>query len=341
MRVSRQRRRGVLLAGVAVVAAVVGLVAASAGALDRVERDTVDARFDIRGKRTPSADVVVVGVDEKSMDALDTRWPFSRSVQAKAITRLAAAKPRVIAYDIQLSEPTTRAGDEAIATALGNAGPVVLATTRYDPQQGPDVLFEGGGITVGHAGFPDTPDNVFRRVPLRVDGLTSFAAAVAEAAGTHAPTGSGVLIDYAGPAGTIPAISYSDVLAGRFDASAVRGRVVVVGTTSPRLGDTHPTPFGGEPMAGPEINANAIATIIDGVPLSDAPGWVDALLIIALAALGAAAAWPRRAWVTLVIAVAIGVAYVLLAQAAFAAGTVVGSRPRCWRSPWRRSGAWR
>lgn len=324
MRVSRQRRRGGLLAGVAVVAAVVGLVAASVGALDRIERDTVDARFDVRGTQTPPADVVVVGVDEKSMDAVGTRWPFSRSVQARALTRLAAAKPRVIAYDIQLSEQTTRADDEAIATALGDAGPVVLATTRYDPQQGPDVLFEGGGITVGHAGFPDTPDNVFRRVPLQVDGLTSFAAAAAKAAGTRVSAGSDVLIDYAGPPGTIPAISYSDVLAGRFDAAAVRDRVVVVGTTSPRLGDTHPTPFGGEPMAGPEINANAIATIMAGVPLSDAPGWVDALLIIALAALGAAAAWPRRAWVTLVIAIAIGVAFVLLAQAVFSAGTVVG-----------------
>jgi hypothetical protein len=121
----------------------------------------------------------------------------------------------------------------------------------------------------------------------------------------------------------------------------VRDRVVVVGTTSPRLGDTHPTPYGGEPMSGPEINANAIATLMAGEPLADAPGWVDALAIIALAALGALAAWPRRAWVTLVAAVLVGIAYLLLAQAAFAGGTVVaiaaaGARPgrrRAWPPP--------
>jgi adenylate cyclase len=76
-------------------------------------------------------------------------------------------------------------------------------------------------------------------------------------------------------------------------------------------------------MSGPEINANAIATLMAGEPLADAPGWVDALAIIALAALGALAAWPRRAWVTLVAAAGVGVAYLLLAQAAFAGGTVL------------------
>ena len=331
MRVSGQRRRAALLGCVAAIAALIGLVAWWAGALDRPERGTVDARFEVRGARTPPASVVVVGVDERSMDALGTRWPFSRAVQARAIARLTAARPRVIAYDIQMSEPTTDGDDQAMADALGAAGPVVLATTLYDPDQGPGVLFEGGAITVGHAAYPDTPDNVFRRVPLAVDGLPSFAAAAAAAArgGEPAPgdAGGSALIDYAGPEGTIPAISYSDVLDGRFDAARVRGRVVVVGTTAPRLGDTHPTPYGGAPMSGPEINANAIATLLDGSPLSDAPGWVDALAVIALAALGALAAWPRRAWITLLAAVLIGVVWVLLAQAAFAAGTVVAVTP--------------
>ena len=320
-----------MLSGVALVAAVVGLAAWGAGALDRVERGTVDARFQVRGSRTPPSTVVVVGVDDRSIDAQKTRWPFSRSVQAAAITRLAAAKPKAIAYDIQLSDLTTQKDDEAMAAALDAAGPVVLATTRNDAAQGPDVLFEGGGITAGHAAFPDTPDNVFRRVPYSVEGLRSFAVAAATAAAGRPVSrdgfDGGALIDYAGPAGTIPTISFSDVVAGRFDANDVRGRVVVVGTTSPRLGDTHPTPFGGAPMSGPEINANAIATILDGIPLRDAPGWLDALLIIALAALGALAAWPRRAWVTLLAALGIGVVFVALAQALFAAGTVVAVTP--------------
>ena len=320
-----------MLATVALAAAVVGLAAWGAGALDRVERGTLDARFQVRGSRTPPGTVVVVGVDDRSIDAQKTRWPFSRSVQAAAITRLAAAKPAAIAYDIQLSDLTTQKDDEAMASALDAAGPVVLATTRYDATQGPDVLFEGGGITAGHAAFPDTPDNVFRSVPYAVEGLRSFAVAAAAAATGKPVSRDGfdgeALIDYAGPAGTIPAISFSDVLAGRFDAGQVRGRVVVVGTTSPRLGDTHPTPFGGAPMSGPEINANAIATILDGIPLRDAPGWLDALLILALAALGALAAWPRRAWVTLLAALGVAVAFVLLAQAAFAAGTVVAVTP--------------
>ncbi len=84
---------------------------------------------------------------------------------------------------------------------------MVLATTRYDPEQGPDVLFEGGGITVGHAAFPDTPDNVFRRVPLQVEGLRSFAAAAAAAAGAALPVRRRRADRLRGTAGDDPASS--------------------------------------------------------------------------------------------------------------------------------------
>ena len=43
-----------------------------------LEEKTVDARFDMRGSRTPS-DVVVVAVDDATFnDAADLPWPFPR-----------------------------------------------------------------------------------------------------------------------------------------------------------------------------------------------------------------------------------------------------------------------
>lgn len=324
-------RRAVVLGAVAALAAAVSLVLWGAGALDGVERTTVDTRFDVRGSRGAPDGLVVVGIDEDTQGALETRWPFDRAVQARALRALAAASPAVIGYDIQLAQPTSDAADQAIAEAIFDSPvPVVLATGRYDAANGPDVMFldedlAAAGVGVGHAGFPSTPDNVLRRVPRSVDGLTSFAAALAAAgAGDRAAGPAGeALIDYAGPSGTVAHIAYQDLLSGDADPALVRGRIAIVGVTGTTLGDTHPTPFGGAPMAGAEVHANAVRTLLDGAPLGDASRWMGALCVIGLAALGALAAWQRRLWAGAAVAVATAAAYLAVAQAAFGAGTVL------------------
>jgi adenylate cyclase len=331
VRIPRQRVRASLLVGTAVVAAALGLLSRGTGALERLERVSVDQRFQVRGDRDPPSEVVVVGVDDATLAGPPARrWPFPRTTQARVIDNLSAAGAKVIAYDIQIAEPTDPDGDQAFYDALDES--VVLATTDYTAELGPNVLFEdadldAAGTRVGHAGFPDTPDNVFRRVPLGVDGLASFSAVAAERYLGRPIEGSGtdrgVLIDYAGARGTIPTISYGDVLAGRFARDLVRGRVVVVGTTAPALGDVHPTPFGGAPMSGPEINANAIATFVAGEPLRDASGWVGVISIVALAAFGAAAAARGGVWTALLVALGLAVAFAVVAQVAFAGGRVI------------------
>ena len=56
--------------------------------------------------------------------------------------------------------------------------------------------------------------------------------------------------------------------AGRDD----QGKIVVVGATAPTLRDVHSTPSGGEQlMPGAEVQANAIWTALDGLPLRSAP----------------------------------------------------------------------
>lgn len=328
----RQRQRALLLGLVAVLAAVVGIAVAAAGWLDRVERTTLDARYALRGERAAPADLLIVAVDDATLRDLETRWPFSRSVQARALERIAAGRPRAIGYDIQLSESTTSDDDEAIARAVLSTERLVLATALTDAVNGPNLIFydedlAAAGVRVGHAGFPHTPGNVFRTVPLRVDGLASFAVAVAETAAagpvSAADFAHGALIDYRGPPGTVRAVHYSEVLSGAVPPSAFDDMIVIVGATAPQLGDVHPTPMGDVPMSGPEINANAVATILDGFPLRTAPGWLDVLLIVVLAALGAAAAWPRRAWVGVIAAAATGVAFLLVAYLLFRAGVVV------------------
>src|SRR3990167_683968 len=82
-----------------------------------------DARFKARGKVAPSDDVIIVAIDEKSVNELG-RWPWPRTTMAKLIKGLAPAK--VAAFDIVFSEPETKERDKALGDAVKKAGNVVL-----------------------------------------------------------------------------------------------------------------------------------------------------------------------------------------------------------------------
>ena len=98
----------------------------------------------------------------------------------------------------------------------------------------------------------------------------------------------------------------------------------MVGATAPSLQDTHATAVGGgAQMAGPEIQANSMETVIGDYPLQDVPGWVNVLLIALLGLLGplvALLAGPLRAAIWGVIA---GVVFTVSVQLAFNAGWIV------------------
>src|SRR5688500_5332795 len=95
------------------------------------ERDSVDARFSVRGDLEPPADVALVAIDDESFQELGEQWPFPRSLHAEAIDVLRRAGARVIAYDVQFTEPSNPSDDEALAAAVERArGKVVLATTE-------------------------------------------------------------------------------------------------------------------------------------------------------------------------------------------------------------------
>ena len=53
-------------------------------------------------------------------------------------------------------------------------------------------------------------------------------------------------------------------------------RIVVVGATAPSLQDLHETATTKSVlMPGPEVHANAISTLLRGMPLRSAAGWVE------------------------------------------------------------------
>src|SRR2546423_8870143 len=132
MRPRRKRARLALMSIVAVAAAGAGIAAYQTHALRWLELHTVDARFAVRGHQPTPRGVAVVAVDTQTFNDLPKkRWPYRRTLHARAIKILKAAGAKVIVYDLQFTEPSPRLADDyALFNAVHDAGNVVLGTSE-------------------------------------------------------------------------------------------------------------------------------------------------------------------------------------------------------------------
>jgi adenylate cyclase len=331
-----RRLRAILLitAAVLVVGATFGLRAGEA--LLRLEYTSVNERFAIRGQQKPPSSVVVVAIDDKTFEELDVRWPFRRKYHAQVVRNLTRAGAKVIAYDVQFTEPDQDhpQDDDALIEAVRDQPKAVMATTEVD-QDGKTRIFGGAlGLKYSRAipsnsNYENDDDGRIRHVAFKIQGLETFPLAAARAAqGGHldVPKGNTAWIDYKGDTPSLHRISFVDVYEGRFRDSQVRGKVVVVGATVPSLQDLHPTSTTGSGlMPGPEIQASAVVTALEGFPLKDAPAWLNALLIVLMGALTPLIALRLRIFPTLAIGVAALAALLIGSQLAFNnQGVIVG-----------------
>jgi len=93
------------------------------------------------------------------------------------------------------------------------------------------------------------------------------------------------LIDYRGPRGTFATYSFVDLIEGHIQASAFKGRIVLIGGSFLGNPDADAAPFGNTPLPGTERMANIIATILHADFIADlgSPIWTVASLIAVLA----------------------------------------------------------
>jgi adenylate cyclase len=339
MRQTRSRRRlhVALFLGVGLAATGLGLVAYGTNVFRELELDTVDARFSIRGEQKPPQQIEVVAIDDITFSNFNSRqenvrYPFPRRYFARVIDRLAKDGAKVIAYDIQFTEQTTPADDNALVEAVANAGNVVLATTEVDALGrtnvfGGDEVVKEVGARVGNGNFPLDPGGVIRRVAYSIDELKSFSLVTVERATGKTITpgdfpGRSTWIDYAGPAQTIKPFSFSDVYYGRVPAGAFRDKIVVVGPSAVTLQDIHPTSTANA-MSGAEIQASAISTALRKFPLRNVRGEVAVALIVLLGLLAPLAGLRLSLLWTRAVGLAGAAAYLVATQVAFESGHVI------------------
>ena len=101
--------------------------------LTSLEMRWVDAKFNIRGDRPGSNDVVIVGIDDKTLAQLGSVRVFQRDRWATLISKLAEGGPKAIGFDItfQDTDVSDPANDRKFADAIKSAESVVMGVTLY------------------------------------------------------------------------------------------------------------------------------------------------------------------------------------------------------------------
>jgi diguanylate cyclase (GGDEF)-like protein/PAS domain S-box-containing protein len=100
--------RAALWIGIAVtlIVAILSLPGFTPAILDRLEAESFDLRFRMRGVEHPDPRTIIVAADEKATLELG-HWPISRRVWAQAVDRLSADGAKVVVFDLLFpdSEP--------------------------------------------------------------------------------------------------------------------------------------------------------------------------------------------------------------------------------------------
>jgi CHASE2 domain-containing sensor protein len=313
---------------VAALSVIGALVCYAAGSLDGVERRSVDKRFAWRGAQSPGNQIVIVAIDGATLRTLGVRAysNLPRSSYAQVLDRVRAGSPRVICLDaIFVGASKDPSGDNDLLNAIARDGPVLLPTMGKPAIAG--VASPPGAVPVS-AGVEVDPDGVLRKmVYAPVDSETLAVRAAELFRGRPVDPrdfpGDHAWIDFRGPPGTFTAYPFSDVMAGRVSADAFTDKTVLIGATDPMFSDHSMTSISSKPMAGVEVQANSLWTILAEFPLKSASAPLDVALILALSAILATIGGRKSGLMTLTMSIGLLVVFLIIAQLAFNAGWIV------------------
>lgn len=136
---------------------------------------------------TTSNEIIIISVDQDSLDKVGKRWPWSRDVSSKLVERLNRYKPKVVAFDyFFLGESDERSTDVRMAKAFADHGNVVIGSLFDENGDYSEPLKEFlsvEGVRTGAVNIAEDLDGVTRRFPLAFlnngrDWIPSFCLSV-------------------------------------------------------------------------------------------------------------------------------------------------------------------
>jgi adenylate cyclase len=127
----RRRYLAIWSAGLLVIALVIGAAYSRLSPLDRLNYLVVDAYQQLKPREATESAVAIVDIDDESIRQLG-QWPWSRTVLASVIDRLAGAGAAAIGLDIILSEPDRTSPALAVAQLVDQGFQVTSPASAAD-----------------------------------------------------------------------------------------------------------------------------------------------------------------------------------------------------------------
>jgi EAL domain-containing protein (putative c-di-GMP-specific phosphodiesterase class I)/CHASE2 domain-containing sensor protein len=267
-------------------ALVLGLLYGLSGGIEYFEDGLRNARNRIN-QREASGDIVLVGIDEKALREVG-RWPWPRGRYGELVDAIGAAKPRRQVHDLMFPEASIPSEDSKLAAAIERNPDVTLG---YMPRVGarngqiedvrPLPMF-AKHAQLGSISFWYNYANEVWTIPYSAPARDGrYPALAATIAGVQSNSESAFRVNYAFRPDSIPAVSAADVLNGKVNSDQLRGKTVVVGLTSVRLGDQYRLPGSGN-GSGVYIHIIGAETLRAGRPID--LGWMPGFILAAIAA---------------------------------------------------------
>jgi adenylate cyclase len=135
--------------------------------LQSIEQSSLDLRFEMRGARPHDDRIVIVGIDEQTLQKIDA-FPLPRKSYASLINKLSAGGARVIAFDVTFPTPESNSGGEALRKLQAELGPSASPALRkqiQDLERASDqdaelaaAMKDSGNVVLGHIFLDSQPD---------------------------------------------------------------------------------------------------------------------------------------------------------------------------------------
>ncbi|WP_293882281.1 EAL domain-containing protein [Sphingomonas sp.] len=260
-------------------AAAVGVIFSVTGFGEPVENLLRSAR-NVLHPTQASGDIVVVGLDEKSIHELG-RWPWRRRDVAQIVNNLNTGGARRILFDLNFTGKTNPVDDLALSQAFHRTPSKIILPIRLD--YGPSTTVFKAVIPspqLGHdirlaniSGQMNFADELWRMHFSRTfDGVNypSMASVMAGVTGDGAesfPIDNSILVS------SVPTFSAVDILKNVIPSSRFRGKDVMIGAISADLNDTYNLPGQGR-VAGVYGHVLSAETLKRGIPVEINPLWM-------------------------------------------------------------------
>ncbi len=271
----------------------------ASGRLSRIEHAVADARASVLQHERRS-DIVIVGIDSKSLQALN-EWPWPRRHHARLLQQLRRSAPQRVFLDIDFSSHASEQDDALLERALADwsDAPVYLAA-HFQTRSGAEsqlTITRPLPQLAQHAHqasviLEPSDDGLVREMRSTWD-INGERLASIFASEPGVPANSAMPIDFSIAIPSFGFVSFIDVLNGSVDPAALRGKTVYVGPTALELGDVLTVPVY-RALPGVVVQALATESARAGV-LRAVPEWALIGLLAALAA-ACCATFDRRSW---------------------------------------------